>query len=109
MFSLKHTQKVATLLALCILLLARQTYQRPTRTSTTDTGSRETSSGSGSGRIDDPCNSVLTDREREALIDDIEGGLHGLINDLQGVRLWSVVRIVIMALIQSYYHSCGII
>ena len=89
MFSTKRTRIVAVATLLLVAVHVLPTSEAPTRQSSTGTGSSRTS---GSGVFDGPCNTELNEREINALIDETEGGLHGLINVLQGVQVWNLVN-----------------
>lgn len=77
---------------LTVMLLASSSAL-PTRASTTETGTRGSSSGGRSGSGDN-CESEMSSDQINTLVADIQEGLAGLFKSTQTVRVWTAVEVV---------------
>lgn len=92
MFSSTYTVPAAAIL-IALLSVSLYAAALPTRSSATDTGSRDTSasgdrgeSTSGSG---DNCDAELSRRQVNKLVSQIEEGINGLYDTLEEVHMWT--------------------
>ena len=105
------TTTIITLIALLLTTSSALPPGRPPRPSSTPSpnpntaGGESSRTGSGSSGGNSYCDTILSSREREALLTEIRSGLHGLIDILQIINVWSASEVLIQIIINLIMHD----